>query len=236
MSEVDRAVARAGDYLTRTRANSRLAQRSRARQRQRLQARTGRIVLAAVAIILGAISWGLIVGPIGLGGLFLAILLMLVASIVFWNWPGFAESAEAPVPTTELALLPVRTEEWLAKQRLALPAPAVQLVDGIGLKLETLSTQLQSLDEREPAAAQVRKLIGDDLPELVKGWQRVPVPLRGAERNGMTPDRQLVEGLEVVDSELRRMSEQLAAGDLDKLAVQEKFLQLKYRGDPDFEE
>lgn len=235
MTDVDRAVARAGDYLHRTRGNSRLAQRARARQRQRTKARVGRIVLAAVAIVLGAISWGLIVGPIGLGGLFLSILLMLVAAVVLWNWPGFAETAEAPLPTTELALLPVRTEEWLARQRPALPAPAVQLVDGIGIKLETLSTQLETLDAREPAAAQIRKLIGDDLPELVKGWQRVPEPLRREERNGMTPDRQLVEGLEVVDSELKRMSDQLAAGDLDKLAVQEKFLQLKYRGDPDLE-
>ena len=236
MTDVDRAVARAGDYLNRTRANARLAKRSRERQRRQLKTRFGRVVIVLVAVVLGAISWGLLVAPIGLGGLFLTLLLMLVAAAIFWNWPRVDIGSEAPLPTTELALLPVRTEEWLAQQRKALPAPAVQLVDGIGLKLETLATQLQTLDEREPAAGQIRKLIGDDLPELVKGWQRVPEPLRREERNGMTPDRQLVEGLGVVDSELQRMSEQLAAGDLDKLAVQEKFLQLKYRGDPELED
>ena len=57
------------------------------------------------------------------------------------------------LPTTQLALLPLKTEEWLSTQRLALPAPATRLVDGIGVKLEGLVPQLQTLDEREPAAA-----------------------------------------------------------------------------------
>jgi hypothetical protein len=48
----------------------------------------------------------------------------------------------------------------------------------------------------------------------------------------MSPDKQLVEGLHVVDAELQRMSEQLASGDLHKLATQGRYLELKYQGDP----
>ena len=74
-------------------------------------------------------------------------------------------------------------------------------------------------------------LFRSELPELVKGYNRVPVNLRREGVNGMSPDRQLVDGLAVVDSELKRMSEQLAAGDLNKLATQGRYLELKYQGD-----
>jgi hypothetical protein len=49
----------------------------------------------------------------------------------------------------------------------------------------------------------------------------------------MSPDTQLIEGLNVVDAELQRMSEQLASGDLHKLATQGRYLELKYQGDSD---
>ena len=47
----------------------------------------------------------------------------------------------------------------------------------------------------------------------------------------MSPDKQLVDGLTVVDSELTRISEQLATGDLNKLATQGRYLELKYQGE-----
>ncbi|MFP5455352.1 MAG: hypothetical protein ACLGHK_07630, partial [Alphaproteobacteria bacterium] len=78
-----------------------------------------------------------------------------------------------------------------------------------------------------------RKLMAEELPELVEGYKQVPEGMRRAERNGSSPDRQLVEGLKVVDDELRRMGEQLVSGDLDKLATQGRYLELKYRGAED---
>ena len=84
---------------------------------------------------------------------------------------------------------------------------------------------MQGLSETEPAAREVRRLVGEELPELIRGYQRVPQQLR---RQG--PDAQLVEGLRVVEGEIARMTEQLASGDLDKLATQGKYLELKYRG------
>ena len=44
------------------------------------------------------------------------------------------------------------------------------------------------------------------------------------------PEKQLLDGLAVVDTELSRMSEQLARGDLERLATQGKYLELKYQG------
>jgi hypothetical protein len=39
-----------------------------------------------------------------------------------------------------------------------------------------------------------------------------------------------VEGLNVVESELQRMSEQIASGDLQRIATQSRYLELKYQG------
>ena len=111
-----------------------------------------------------------------------------------------------------------------------MPPPAQRLADSIGVKLEQLTPQLQALDEKEPAALEIRRLIADELPELVTGYLRVPNHLRRDGLNGMSPDKQLVEGLNVVESELQRMSEQIASGDLQRIATQSRYLELKYQG------
>ena len=69
------------------------------------------------------------------------------------------------------------------------------------------------------------------MPELIKGYARVPEPLRRVERNGLTPDQQLAQGLQVIDDEIAEMSSQLAQGDLDLLATRGRYLQIKYQGD-----
>jgi hypothetical protein len=61
----------------------------------------------------------------------------------------------------------------------------------------------------------------------------VPEALRRTGRDGPSPDRQLVDGLSVVDGEIARMTAQLASGDLHKLATQGRYLELKYRGEGD---
>ena len=183
------------------------------------------------AILIAAGLFGALVQPLEAMGFGLVLLLLLLTTIAFMIVPA------APPPTVEnlaksdLRLLPSQTERWLEAQRPALPAPAQRLADQIGLKLDALAPQLVTLDPQEPAAYEIRKLIADELPELVSGYRRVPEGLRREGRNGMSPDKQLVEGLRVVDEELKRMNEQLASGDLDKLATQGRYLELKYRGE-----
>lgn len=184
-----------------------------------------------VAVLLAAIVWGLAIAPLGVTGVMVTALLAMGVVLL-----AILLSAETPVKVeslkqTDLKALPGQTARWLDTQRPALPAPARTLADGIGVKLQALAPQLAMLDEREPAAAEIRRLVGEELPELVRGYERVPPSLRKAGVDGMAPDTQLIEGLAVVDSELARMSEQLARGDLHKLATQGKYLELKYQGD-----
>ncbi len=125
-----------------------------------------------------------------------------------------------------------RTELWLEHQRPALPAPAVKLVDDLGVQLDALGKQLAHVDPAHPAAAETRKLVGEYLPETVEGYQRIPAHLRGEERAGSTPDKQLVDSLGKISREIDHVTRQLAEGSLDDLAIRSRYLDYKY-GDGD---
>jgi hypothetical protein len=231
MNSTDEAIAKAEAVLTRVTAPPKYAARVRAAKRRSAARKAKRIFASVVAIFIAMFIIGLII-PIGTTGVMIGVLLMVLAALGIAMMPGDVMPDAAVLPTTALAQLPLKTETWLASQRAMLPAPAQTLSDGIGLKLEALAPQLQALNENEPAAAEIRRLIADELPELVRGYGRVPEALRRANTDGIIPEKQLVDGLSVVDSELTRMSEQLARGDLEKLATQGKYLELKYQGDP----
>jgi hypothetical protein len=226
MVDSDLIISKAEELIRRASPEGRAAAR---RRRERRKARAARIArrmfFVTLAILVGAVIWGLIspIGSLGVLAVALAVVLGWVGVMLFTAEP--AAKAEE-LPQVPLKALPHRTEQWLEAQRPALPAPANRLIDQIGVRLEGLAPCVQNLDEREPAALEVRRLVGEELPELVRGYQRVPPQLR---RQG--PDAQLVEGLRLVDSELVRMTEQLASGHLDQLATQGKYLELKYRGE-----
>lgn len=230
MPSSDEVMRKAEEVLHRHSDKARsLSARGRERRNEATLAKLKRIAGADFTILIAAIVIGWFM-PLGGDGVMIAVAAMIVATLLLAIFPLTPEVTPEKIAESDIKALPLKTEQWLERQRPALPAPAVRLVDDIGVRLEALAPQLQTLDPREPAAAEVRRLIGQELPELVAGYQRVPQSLRREERAGISPDRQLVEGLAVVESELARMTEQLASGDLDKLATQGKYLELKYRG------
>ncbi len=229
MTDVDHEFARIHETLSRVdRRIGPLEHRARKRREAEVWKRLVRILGADAAIVVAAMVIGWFV-PIGMGGALAVMALLLAATLLFAVFPLAPEPTPERLAQVPLRALPAQTEQWLASQRAALPAPARTLVDAIGVKLETLTPQLAALDEAAPAAAEIRKLVGEQLPELVKGYARVPEPLRAVERNGMTPDQQLTESLRLIESEIGDMSSQLAQGDLDSLATRGRYLQIKYR-------
>ena len=229
MSRSDRVLADAEAVLRR---HSERGQSLTARARQRRNAGLIRKVKyafwAVLAVILGSAVAGFVV-PLGTTGVMIALGVVIAALLLIGLLPTETRVRTEALAETPLTALPLQTEIWLENQRKALPAPAVTLVDSIGTKLEILAPQLEKLGPQDPAALEVRRLLADHLPELVTGYQSIPQPLRREERNGRVPERQLVEGLAVIDAEIGRMSESLASGDLDKLATQNRFLELKYQ-------
>ena len=233
MSEVDEQIARSTELLNRTSDRYRApGSRQREWRQESIGKRIGRIAIADAAILVAAtvIGWFM---PLGIGGALLVMLLLVAVTFGLAVLPGAAMPEIRPETfhQTPLRILPLKTEQWLDRQRSDMPAQAARQVDGIGRRLETLGPQLDGLDENSPAAGEIRKLLADNLPGLVESYARVPQPLRGVERNGKAPDQQLADGLAVIKREIAQMTEQLAKGDLDLLATRGRYLQVKYHGD-----
>ena len=207
-----------------------IGSKSRALKRSHGWKKIGRIVIAAGLILVAAGVIGTIVDGIGFAGVMLTLLAIVAAGFLFARYPRMSVPKAEDLPREKLDVLAGKTEIWLETQRPALPAPAVTLLDTIGAQLDALAPQLQTLDEREPAAMEVRKLVGEHLPELITGFRRIPPHLQKEERNGQTPEQQLVKGLGVIGGEIDTMTRKLANGELDKLAVRERYLELKYQG------
>ncbi|PZU57972.1 MAG: hypothetical protein DI547_11140 [Sphingobium sp.] len=229
MSRSDRVLADAEALLRRhSERGQSLSARARSRRNAGVMKRLGRIAIAILAVLVGAIVAGWFV-PLGTSGVMVVMALLAAAVLLFTMLPTERAVKVDALGHADLKALPLQTEIWLESQRKALPAPAVRLVDSIGTRLETLAPQLAALQPNEPAAMEVRKLLADHLPELVTGYRSIPESLRREARNGRVPEEQLIEGLSVIDGEIERMSGQLASGDIDKLATQNRFLELKYQ-------
>ena len=233
-NEVDAQIERAREVMARISQDYR-GQAGQTVKRVRRQARSAlqRLLLIAVAnavILIAAMVTGLILpGGIGIFGALAAMMLMLAATLAIALAPAPRAPTPAKLAQVDIKALPAQTERWLEAQRPLLPAPAVQLVDRIGRRLDTLSPQLAAVDNDTPEAMEVRRLIGEQLPAFLRDYERVPEPLRRVERNGRTPDAQLVDGLKLIEQEIGDMTQRLAQADLDSLSTRGRFLEMKYR-------
>lgn len=228
-------MAAAGQSLVRNRdyggrRGGSIGRRSAALKREHLFRKALRTVLALGGIVFAAMVAGLILDGIGWGGIIVTMLAMVVAVGVFGAFPKMKAPTLASLGSGDTKTLVARTELWLERQRPALPAPAVQLVDQIGVQLDTLGTQLDGLDPLSPAAQDVRKLVGEHLPGLVSAYTSIPRHLRTEQGAGGSPDQHLIDSLSKISTEIDSVTRQLASGAIDKLAIQTRYLDYKYGG------
>lgn len=228
----DAVLADAQRSLTTQRAGGRrlqpIGRRSAERRRGHAMRKAVRIAIAVAFIAVATIGAGLVLNGIGIGGLFVAVLAGIVAVLVLAKWPRLSVPDIGQLNRGNVRALVGNTELWLERQRLVLPAPAVSVVDRIGAQLDVLGAQLEGFGEDRPEAVEVRKLVGEQLPEVVAAYTRIPAHLRGEERAGTTPDRQIAESLGKISTEIDSVTRALAAGDVDALAVRTRFLDYKY--------
>lgn len=231
----DRILSQAGQSLVNNRdfggrRKVSIGRQSAALKRQHLMKKLGRIVMALVAVWLAAGIAGLVIDGIGWTGIILTLLASFIAFGVFARYPQMKVPALSDLNKGDVKALVGRTELWLEAQRPALPAPAVTLVDHIGLQLDALGKQLQEVDQTHPAAVEVRKLVGEHLPGVVEGYRKIPPHLRREESGGKSPDQQLAESLGLISGEIDSVTRQLATGAIDDLAIKTRYLDYKYGG------
>lgn len=207
--------------------------KSRALRQAHFYGKVARTAMAVGALLVGAGIVGAIIGGIGFWGVMLTGILGAAAAYLLMRYPDMPMPTTESLRQTDLGTLAGKTEIWLEAQRPMLPAPAISIVQDIGVRLDQLAPQLQTLDENNPASREVRKLVGEHLPELINGYKRIPEPLKRKEHAGKTPEQQLIDGLKVIDREIEAMTGQISRGELDKLATRERFLEIRYDGSGD---
>lgn len=175
----------------------------------------------------------------------------LIAIITFLNAPftvfmvaiviaglGFVVSRMRPtkagktvaqdLPKQDLTSLPLKAELWLASQRRLLPPAAQSIVDSICSRMKLLASQVGGLNDDDPIGHDIRRLLAEELPELVNDYYRIPAALRKSANNGFMPDKQLTQGLITIDSRLEQINDLLAAVPVTRLATQARYLDMKY--------
>jgi hypothetical protein len=195
---------------------------------QNLMKRIKLIVGSMAAIIIGASVLGIAIDGIGFTGIMVAFLAIVACTFLFSSFPKVRVPKRADLNTGDVRHMVARTELWLESQRLALPPPAVTLIDKIGTQLDALGLQLETVDPTLPAAQETRKLVGETLPGMVDAYRRIPAHLRREKNAGASPDEQIVQSLGKISDEIDHVTRQLAAGALDDLAVRTRYLDYKY--------
>ncbi len=186
------------------------------------------IVVAIFTIWVASGIVGFFVNGIGILGVMAVIIASCLAVALFSSFPRFKTPKRAELNRGDVKQLVGRTELWLEAQRPALPPPAVTLVDQIGVQLDGLGFQLEGLDQNHPKAREVRSLVGEQLPEMIDSYRRIPAQLRTEQRAGSTPDAQLTESLSKISGEIDSITRQLAEGSLDDLAIKHRYLDYKF--------
>lgn len=198
-------------------------------KKSNLKARIRNVLIAVFAIWLGAGILGAIVEGIGILGVAALLVATVVAVAVFAQFPRLKTPTRADITRGgDVKQLVGRTELWLEAQRPALPPPAATLVDQLGVQLDGLGYQLEGLDQNHPKAREIRSLIGEQLPEMIDSYRRIPAQMRKEQRAGSTPDEQLTQSLKTISGEIDSITRQLAEGSLDDLAIKHRFLDSKF--------
>lgn len=193
-----------------------------------LMGKLKRIVVAVAGIIMAAMVAGLIVDGIGFAGIMMTFFAIIAAIVAFSVFPKIKVPKRADLTKGDVRTMVGKTELWLEHQRPALPPPAAKIVEDMGVQLDSLGLQLETIDQTHPAAQEVRKLVGEVLPETVDSYRKIPQHLRHEKRGGATPDEQVTKSLGKISKEIDSVTRQLAEGSLDDLAIKTRYLEYRY--------
>lgn len=218
------AIQRAGGTH---RSGGSIGQRSADIKRKHFTKKLIQIALGIMAVFIAAGVAGAILNGIGFWGVMASVLAILVVTAVV-STQKLKVPQRADLTKGDVRNMVGKTEMWLEHQRLALPPPAAKIVEDMGVQLDSLGLQLETIDQSHPAAREVRKLVGEILPETVDSYKNIPVHLRGEKRAGSTPDEQIAESLGKISKEIDSVTRQLAEGSLDNLAIKTRYLEYKY--------
>ncbi len=189
------------------------------------------IVLAVLAIWIGAGIAGALFSGIGFWGVMAVVVATAIAIAVFSSFPKVKIPKRSELTQGNPKQMVARTELWLESQRPALPPPAAKIVEDLGVQLDALGMQLETVDADHPSVREVRELVGEYIPETIDNYRKIPEHLRKESHAGKNADERLTDSLGKLSGEIDRVTRRLAEGALDDLAIKDRYLEYRYGGD-----
>ena len=190
-----------------------------------------KLAIGFIGILIAAGVAGAILNGIGFWGIMITLVVMvLMFGTVLLDKVDVPKRTDitSALNKGDVRQMVARTELWLEHQTPALPPPAVRVVEDMGSQLDALGLQLEGIDQNHPKAREVRKLVGEHLPEMVDSYRKIPAHMRSEKRGEYTPDEQLTESLGKISEEIASVTRQLAEGSLDDLAIKHRYLDYRY--------
>lgn len=130
------------------------------------------------------------------------------------------------LPLPELA---VRAEEGLLDRCDELPGRALPAADRIMAGLREIQPHLYELGPNDEAlAGDIRRLVGQHLPQLVDSYLALPDQSRGS---GSESSRRFIESLDIVAGEMDHLLEQCCRGRQSNFDTHSRFIESRYRED-----
>ena len=158
--------------------------------------------------------------------LFLAIVLMFQPTRHAQRMESEARLTPQTLPLPELA---VRAEEGLLDRCNDLPGRALPATDRIMANLRELQPHLAALGPQDAALeGDLRRLIGQHLPQLVDSWLALPAPARGA---GSESSRRITESLGIVADEMDHLLDRCCREVQSDFDTHSRFIESRYRED-----
>lgn len=187
-----------------------------------------RMAAAVAAIWVVASVLGIVLDGIGFEGVMAAGLATALGLYVFGKYPAMKVPRRPDLLKGDERQLVARTELWLEHQRDYLPRAAQPILQQLGSRLDALGQQLAKVPAEHETARDIRKLVGETLPEMVESYRNIPDHLKSEKRAGTSPDEQVTQGLQKISNEIDSIARQLAQGSLDNLAITHRYLDYKY--------
>ena len=234
--ELERVLYETEDFLRRAIGSPtrRAAKRRRAQRRwEEFGRRARRSAFVFTALLAALVAWAF-VSPLSMFLWIVALpTLLLIAIVLMFQPTRHARRMEAEARLTPNTLplpeLVVRAEEGLLDRCDDLPGRALPAADRIMAGLREIQPHLHTLGPRDEAlAGEVRRLVGQHLPQLVDSYLALPDQSRTA---GAESSRRFTESLDIVAGELEHLLGQCCRDRQSDFDTHSRFIESRYRED-----
>lgn len=236
MGELEHRLYEAEDFLRRqlgSRATREATKRKLKRGAAEAFRRVRRAAFLFAGLLLALVAADVVLFSVGFFTWLLALFAFFLVAMLSLTVPTRAARRPAAPSREAVARIPLpalagHCEQWLLDRCDELPRAALPSADLILARLQRLQPALDSLPEADPTTAELRRLVGGHLPNLVDSYLALPPEARAP---GSDNDRRIVDSLEVVAGELTRLCGEIDGCREASFEIEHRFIETRYRED-----